>query len=93
MLDDETRSTIAAAEYPLTTEELIELCGESELAVPEGSECVADALSRLGSETFERPEDARFAVFTGVSAAAIGRRGYSDRDPDPPGTDRDPVSF
>lgn len=93
MLDDDTRAAIAGAEYPLTTEELIELCGESELSVSDGSESVGDALGRLGSETFERPEEARFAVFTGVSAAAIGRRGYSDRDPDPPGTDRDPVSF
>jgi hypothetical protein len=92
MLDDDTRATIAGAEYPLTTEELIELCGESELSA-DGSESVGDALERLGSETFERPEEARFAVFTGVSAAAIGRRGYSDRDPDPPGTDRNPVSF
>jgi hypothetical protein len=92
MLDETTRSTIARAEYPLTTEELIDLCGESELAI-EGSESVGDALGRLGEETYDRPEEARFAVFTGVSAAAIGRRGYSDRDPDPPGTDRDPVSF
>jgi len=95
MLPNGTREAIDGADYPMTTEELIERCGESQLSIPDGSERVCDALERIASETFQTPEDARFAVYTGVSRAAIGRTGYSDRDPAPPGSPHGPdeVSF
>lgn len=83
-----------AHSYPATTEELIEAYGDMELDLPDGSETLADALGRLGNETFERPEDARFAAYSAVSAEAVGRQGYSDRDPTAPGEDGpDQVSF
>ncbi len=80
--------------YPATTSELIENYGEQQLELANGTETVADVLEVLGQETFESAEEARYAVYTGLSSAAIGRVGYSDRDPTPPGCDgQPPVSF
>lgn len=71
--------------FPATTDELIDAYGETELTHPNGSETLGDALSRLDSETFESAQQARMATFSAVSGDAIGRKGYSDRDPIQPG--------
>jgi hypothetical protein len=95
MLLNGTGDRIDELDYPLTTDDLAaELAGD-ELELPGGSERLPEVLERLGSETFETAEDARFAVFTGVSEKAIGRKGYSDRDPTPVGSRLGPdqVSF
>ncbi|MFC6716161.1 DUF2795 domain-containing protein [Natrialbaceae archaeon GCM10025810] len=82
-------------EYPATTEELIDAYGDRTIDLPNGTETVGDVLARLESETFENPEDAHFAVYSAVSNKAIGRVGYSDRDPTPVGSPYSPdvVSF
>lgn len=94
MLFDGTAEKIDAHSYPATTEELVEAFGDHSMELPNGDETVGDALGRLGSETFEDPEDARLAVYTGVSDKAVGRVGYSDRDPIAPGErGPEPLSF
>jgi len=70
-----------AQQYPITTEELIEAEGDITLELPNGTERLADALRRSAPETFETAEDARLTAYAGVSGKAIGRKGYSDRDP------------
>jgi hypothetical protein len=40
----------------------------------------------MDSETFEHPEDAEFAIRAALGENAIGRKGYSDRDPTPLGS-------
>ncbi|MFC6974874.1 DUF2795 domain-containing protein [Halomicroarcula sp. GCM10025709] len=93
MLTDATE-TFDAQTYPLTTEELIEAVGDTTLELPNGTETLADALGRIDSETYETPEDARLATYSAVSSKAIGRKGYSDRDPIAMGEDGpDQVSF
>jgi len=70
-----------AHEYPITSEELIEAEGDMTLELPNGTETLGDALSRSAPETFESAEEARLTAYAGVSGKAIGRKGYSDRDP------------
>lgn len=70
-----------AQQYPMTTEELIEAAGDTTLELPNGTETLEDALSRSAPETFESAEDARLTAYAGLSGKAIGRKGYSDRDP------------
>ncbi|WP_254272988.1 DUF5789 family protein [Haloarcula marina] len=83
-----------AQEYPLTTDELIEAAGDTTLELPNGTETLGDALSRSSPETFESAEDAMLTACAGVSSKAIGRKGYSDRDPICMGEDGpDQVSF
>lgn len=95
MLLNGTGEVIDDYEYPATTEELIAEHGERTLELPNGTETVEEVLERLESETFESSEDARFAVYSAVSNKAVGRVGYSDRDPTPPGSPYSPdaVSF
>lgn len=77
---DGTDDLINAYEYPATSEELIESHGDHEIKLANGSETLAAVLGRLGSETYERPQDVRDSLYTAVSHRAIGRRFYSDRD-------------
>lgn len=85
---------IDAHSYPATTEELIEAYGDAELDLPGGTETLGDVLGRLGDETFECPEDVRFAAYSAVGSDAVGRKHYSDRDPTALGEDGpDPLSF
>lgn len=70
-----------AQQYPITSEELIEAEGDLTLELPNGTETLADALNRSAPETFETAEDARLTAYACVSGKAIGRKGYSDRDP------------
>jgi hypothetical protein len=95
MLLNGTGEVIDDHEYPATTEELIADYGDRTLELPNGTETVQEVLERLDSETFESPEDARFAVYSAVSNKAVGRVGYSDRDPTPLGSPYSPdaVSF
>ncbi|MDJ1432919.1 DUF2795 domain-containing protein [Halostagnicola sp. A-GB9-2] len=95
MLLNGTGEMIDAHEYPATTEEMIEAYGERTLELPNGSESVEEVLARLDSETFESSEEVRFAVYSAVSKKAVGRVGYSDRDPTPLGSPYAPeqVSF
>jgi len=80
MLTD-AEEAFEAQQYPITTEELIEAEGDITLELPNGTEPLADALRRSGPETFETAEEARLTAYAGVSGKAIGRKGYSDRDP------------
>lgn len=80
--------------YPATTDELIDSYGEKRLELADGTQTIGDALSVAGEETFRSAEEARYAVYAGLSSDAIGRKGYTDRDPEPPGTTgHDLVSF
>lgn len=69
-----------AHSYPATNEELIEAYGETVLEFQDGSETFAEALSRLGEDTYQDSESARLATWQAVSSGAVGRVGYSDRD-------------
>ncbi|EMA38218.1 DUF5789 family protein [Halobiforma nitratireducens] len=90
MLLNGTGELIDDYEYPATTEELIEAHGDRTLELANGTERVEEVLTRLESETFETSEDARFAIYAAVSDKAVGRVGYSDRDPTPVGSPYSP---
>jgi len=68
-----------AHSYPATTSELVEAYGEIEFDTDQ-AESFGEALSRLGEETYKDSEAARLATISAVGEAAIGRKGYSDRD-------------
>ena len=80
--------------YPATTRYFIDFFGYQTIEIADGSQTVGDVLGVAGEETFESAEEARYAVYAGLDSQAIGRKGYTDRDPEPPGTDGHvPVSF
>jgi hypothetical protein len=77
---------LADQQFPTTATQLSETLGDEEIHHPDGTETLADVFERCGPETFDCSEDAVAAVYAGVSAEAVGRVGYSDRDPAPIGT-------
>lgn len=77
---------LADQQFPTTTSRLMESLGDEEIQHPQGTETLAEVFGRCGPETFHDPEEAVAAVYAGVSAEAVGRIGYSDRDPAPIGT-------
>lgn len=81
-------------DYPATTNQLTDAYGEYELDLPNGTETLAEVLHRGDSETFTTADEARTTLYSSVSSKAIGREGYSDRDPTVLGTTGpDQVSF
>jgi hypothetical protein len=95
MLRGTTDELLSETEFPTTTEQFIERHGDAELELPNGTETIAEVLEHADGETFDTPEDARLTVYASLSSQAIGRKGYSDRDPTPPGSPYGPeqVSF
>ena len=92
---ERTCDMLGETEYPITTDELIARHGDRTIQLADGSETLREVLSRLDTETYEHPEDAEYAIRSAVSERAIGRKGYSDRDPTPLGSPYGPeqVSF
>lgn len=91
---DSATDPVGRHSYPATTEELADAHGDVVLQLPNGTETLGDVLARLTSETYEDAEQARLALYSALSTKAIGREGYSDRDPTCPGEDGpDQVSF
>lgn len=89
-----TSDLLAAQTYPLTADELTDQCGGHELEHPNGTEELSDVIERAGVNRFESAREAQHAVYGAVSAEAVGRIGYSDRDSTPIGTSGPrPVSF
>ena len=81
MRPNQAKRVLEGLEYPVTTAELVEEVGDTEIDLPLGTETIADVFDRLGSETYAEPSDAYAMFLSGLSAKAIGRKGYTDRDP------------
>jgi hypothetical protein len=90
----ESTTCLEDASYPLSAEELIEHVGDVELELPNGREDLATVIRRCGADSFSSETDAREAIYGALSEKAIGRPGYSDRDPTILGIEgTDQVSF
>jgi len=90
----DTTDLLASQSYPLTASELVAACGDHELDEADGGEALRDVIERSGDREFDSALDATFAVYGAVGQDAVGRVGYSDRDPTPMGVDGpDQVSF
>lgn len=86
MTSRQTTDLFEAQSYPLTAADLTDRHGDHELALAEGKEDLRTVIERSGEETFHSAFDVQQAVYASVSSTAIGRKGYSDRDPTPMGT-------
>jgi hypothetical protein len=73
-------------DYPATTKQLADSYGDYELDLPNGTETLGEILLRVESETFGSSDEAEELLYSAVSNKAIGRKGYSDRDPTTLGT-------
>lgn len=78
--------------YPVTTEELIARTGSQKIALQDGTESIKQILERSEPESFTSAEDVQLTIYSGLCDRAIGRKGYTDRDP-PAMNEVEPVSF
>lgn len=67
--------------YPATTGTVVTEFGDTEIQFSNGSERLVDALEKCDRETFDCPEDAKLTLLSSLDSDAVGRKGYSDRDP------------
>ena len=73
--------SFATHTFPTTTAEFVAEHGDVELELPNGAVTLGEVLGRLPDEELETAEDARLATYSALGEDAIGRKGYSDRDP------------
>ena len=89
---NEFERTLDRLEYPTTTETILAEFGGQELHFQEGTERVDQVIGRFGHETYASIDELRMTLYGSLPGEAIGRKGYSDRDP--PGLHEvDHVSF
>ncbi|WP_247730067.1 DUF5789 family protein [Halovivax limisalsi] len=80
-------------EYPITSAALVDAYGNRSIDLPNGTETVGEVLDRVAPETFETAEEVELTLQSALSRKAIGRYGYSDRDPTPPGSPYSPATL
>lgn len=93
-LVSDAEDSFAGQTFPTETQQLIETCGEMTLELPNGENTLREVLSRMPDAEYETPEEAIQATYSALGEEAIGRKGYSDRNPRCPGEDGpEPVSL
>lgn len=73
--------TFASTSFPTTTQHLIDEHGDVRMKLPNGAVTLGEVLGTLPNERLETAEDARLTTLSALGEDAIGRKGYSDRDP------------
>ncbi len=69
------------ATFPATRDDVIEHYGTHRLGRDDDAESLAEALERIDVDSFESSDDFRNVLLTSLGGDAVGRRGYTDRDP------------
>lgn len=69
---------LAEVEFPVSSTQLVERCGECQLEHANGTTSVADVLGPM-EETFRSARQVREAVVGSVGMGAVGRQRYTDR--------------
>ena len=78
----EVDDALSETEYPVTTGELVDDHGDAELGTSRGHETLDEVLGGYeADEAFDSKFEVKQAVLTMMGGDAVGRRGYTDRDP------------
>ena len=74
--------------FPLHADEFVSQVGGLTIEYATGTEeTVAEVCERVDVDTFTSADDAQLTLATGLDGDAVGRKGYSDRDPPIAGLD------
>ncbi len=84
---------LAAADYPLTLEELLSEHGDETLVLGDETTTLREVLEPLGEDEYASAEEVREAVIGMVGDEAVGRKRYSDRGGETPAEDDEDESF
>lgn len=67
--------------YPTTTDRVVTEMDDPDIFLPDGEEQLSSVFDRIDGDVLDCCDDAKLAVLTGLKGEAVGRKGYSDRDP------------
>lgn len=68
-------------DFPTTGRELIDAYGDHRIEHQRGAERFGDLFAPLAAETYDSQGEVHQAVLNVIGEEAVGREGYSDRDP------------
>lgn len=88
----EFESRMDQLSYPATTADVVEAFGGDQIDFGDSAAPVERVFGEIDAETYASPDELRMTLYGALPEAAVGRKGYTDRDP--PGIDEfDHVSF
>lgn len=67
--------------YPISIDRVVTEFGDPQIQHPVGRERLSAVFDRIEVSELESPADSKLVVLSSLSADAVGRRYYSDRDP------------
>ncbi len=81
--------------YPLSSEQLVSAIGSREVEYPTGKvESLETVCRRIEIDEYTSQDEVELILLSALHGDAVGRQGYSDRDPPIPEIDRyDPISY
>lgn len=91
---DPAEKSLTTHTFPCTSQGFLAEHGDVELQLSDGTVTLEEVFDGMPDEDFRTEEDARLAVYGALGESAIGRKGYSDRDPTCLGEDgHEPISL
>lgn len=90
---DQLPTALDDLSYPLTADELSASLSGEVITYPSGDESLDAVVERSGSDVIWSADDAWLTVVGALDEGAIGRKGYTDRDPPCGPNEFDAVSF
>lgn len=90
----EVRAQVPDLSFPLPVDDFVAEMGGLTIEYATGTvETVEEVCGRVDVDVYASANDAQLALAAGLDGDAVGRKGYSDRDPPIDGLDEyDPVS-
>lgn len=67
--------------YPSSVESMVSDLDDPRIELADGAQYLSEIYGTVSVEKFETIEEAQLVFLSGLKASAIGRKGYSDRDP------------
>lgn len=74
----ELDAVVTELAYPIDRAEAVESLAGTTLQYADGSEPLADVVTRSGEETFLTPEDLEAEIFANAATEAVGEPGQSE---------------
>ena len=78
---NELLTRLETMSYPTTTDRVVEEFDDPTLALVDGEERLSSVFERTDDKILNCCDDAKLTVLGGLKGEAVGRKGYSDRDP------------
>lgn len=87
---NEVLNRLEGMQYPRNVGDIVTVLNDPTIELANGSQKLSDIYAAVDIDVVASPDEAKLVFLSGLDSAAIGREGYSDRDP--PATSESGVS-